>query len=308
MSQLDQTQSESTLSDSARAGFIRGMESALDSRSGFAAGKLGYAEQVWVASSFLQEQASANPRQIAAIRTAARFHATMQCGIFPDSDEFISQEGINLAGALRKMDFIAAHNSHLAPRIFNEFQFPGVPLEFNSLEPNRSSPYNKSDCYLPLFKGSRILLVTTPAEFLVQRANKRTFESVWKNVHVPWWEPAEVNSLAFPSIFDSHTRHGSSSSAEILARISQKLESLDFDVALIAASGLGVPIAARVKELGKVGISLGGHLQAMFGVKGKRWEDSPEWRDTYFNDSWVHMPQEYKPKDREWLVDDGAYW
>ena len=76
---------------------------------------------------------------------------------------------------------------------------------------------------------------------------------------------------------------------------------------MIAAAGLSIPLAAHIKELGKVGISLGGHLQALFGVLGKRWRLSPEWQQRYINDAWIDMPPEYCPAETN-VGDAGAYW
>ena len=51
------------------------------------------------------------------------------------------------------------------------------------------------------------------------------------------------------------------------------LDKQDYDICLIGAGAYGFPLAAHVKRKGKKAIHLGGALQLLFGVKGKRWED-----------------------------------
>lgn len=56
--------------------------------------------------------------------------------------------------------------------------------------------------------------------------------------------------------------------AEALTSMQQKIDQLDFDVALIGSGGYGLPLAAHVKSLGKQSIHMGGALQILFGIKG----------------------------------------
>ena len=90
--------------------------------------------------------------------------------------------------------------------------------------------------------------------------------------------------------------------------ICQKINQLDFDVALIGAGALGIPLATHIKSLDKIGLSLGGHLQVIFGVSGARWKNDPEWVNGYLNQYWVDVPPNYHPPLKKRLTDGGAYW
>ena len=57
-------------------------------------------------------------------------------------------------------------------------------------------------------------------------------------------------------------------------------------------------LAAAVKRLGRVGVSLGGHLQIVFGVAGERWLEREDWRRLYINESWTRIPDRYVPAGR----------
>ena len=52
----------------------------------------------------------------------------------------------------------------------------------------------------------------------------------------------------------------------------KEIEKKDFDIALIGAGAYGMPLAYKIKKMGKKAIHIGGSLQCLFGIKGSRWE------------------------------------
>lgn len=290
-----------------RRDFLRAIRHAIAEERGFAAGKLGYSEQVWLASNAGQAPAD-EPRLDRAQRASARFHACAQIGVFPDSDEYLASTATAFAASVASLDYLAVHESPLVDRILRALPTAPRAIGFNDLEPNRDTPYRADDCYLPSLCGRRVLIVTSPANLLAQRATAETFTGVWRNTGCPWFAPASVEALAFPSLFDSATRETSPSSVDLLRGICEDMSSRAFDVALIAAGSLGIPLAHHVKALGRVGISLGGHLQVLFGVQGKRWRDDEQWQRDYVNETWIDMPENERIRVKGWVADGGAYW
>lgn len=292
---------------STRALFLDSLRSALEDRQGFAAGKLGYSEQVWLASRD-QSAATVDSRLQRAMKASARFHACHQIGVFPDSEEYLDHCASSFATSMAELDFLAVHESPLVERIAR--QNPRGPrlIGFNDLEPNRNRPYDSADCYLPDLRDRRVLLITSPAELLAARATPEIFTAVWSSTGCPWFSPMSVTGLPFTSLFDPRAREDFTTSLDVLSRVCEEVSAIDFDVALVGGGSLGIPIVHRVKQLGKVGISLGGHLQVLFGVQGRRWREDPQWQHDYWNEAWIDMPSEVHPKGARWLADDGAYW
>ena len=66
----------------------------------------------------------------------------------------------------------------------------------------------------------------------------------------------------------------------------------------LTAGGLGIPLAAFMRSQGKVAISLGGHVQVLFGVSGARWRELESWRRRYINEAWIDLPAKYRPDMR----------
>lgn len=76
----------------------------------------------------------------------------------------------------------------------------------------------------------------------------------------------------------------------------------DFDIAIIACGSYGFPLGARIKRDGKKAVVLGGILQLLFGIKGKRWDG-----DGLYNENWIRPIDAEKP-DGFFGADRGAYW
>lgn len=87
----------------------------------------------------------------------------------------------------------------------------------------------------------------------------------------------------------------------------------DYDLALIGCGAYGFPLAAHCKRTGHQALHIGGVLQLLFGIKGRRWEtegiyqtDFP-YAATYYNDYWVRPDESEKPAEAR-RVEDGCYW
>ena len=96
-----------------------------------------------------------------------------------------------------------------------------------------------------------------------------------------------------------------------------KMNQIDYDICLIGCGAYGFPLAAHAKKQGKKAIHLGGSLQLLFGIKGRRWEDPyygvREWGIPYgrysslINEYWVR-PDEKERSQNAMQVEGGCYW
>lgn len=82
----------------------------------------------------------------------------------------------------------------------------------------------------------------------------------------------------------------------------------DFDIALIACGAYGLPLAVNLKNAGKQAVHMGGALQLLFGIRGKRWDDFELLKD-FYSDSWQYpLASEHLSKDNTAKVEHGCYW
>lgn len=291
----------------ARREFLAGLRTALDSSTGYAAAKVGLSELAWLSARALLDREE-SPVRRRAIEAMVNFHATAQGGIFPAGMHSVVRFADYFGAHLGGLDYIGVPGGPLQAEVVEMYSIANEIGQFDAAEPDRSTPDDPSNCYLPWLAGRRVLLVSSCADLLAARAHRETFESVWSRTGKKWWNPSSVGAIEFPSTYDARTRTSFASSIDLVEHVWDRVSDTEFDVALLGAGYLGVPLAARIRGQGRVAISLGGHLQVLFGVKGKRWSESSEWRERYVNDSWIDMPERYRPVNDTGLPDGGAYW
>jgi hypothetical protein len=78
------------------------------------------------------------------------------------------------------------------------------------------------------------------------------------------------------------------------------------EIALVGCGGLGMIIAGRLKEAGISTIVLGGAIQVLFGIKGRRWA-SHDIISRFWNDSWV-SPSATEIPGAAGSIEGGCYW
>lgn len=106
------------------------------------------------------------------------------------------------------------------------------------------------------------------------------------------------NNCGFNSWFDA------------LHHMEQQIDATKYDVALIGCGAYGMPLAAHCKKKGKQAIHLGGALQLLFGIRGKRWDEQygmVHYTKMLSNPSWVRPYQEETPKSAQ-NIENACYW
>jgi hypothetical protein len=77
-------------------------------------------------------------------------------------------------------------------------------------------------------------------------------------------------------------------------------------VALLGCGAYGLPLAAAIADSGRVAVHVGGALQLLFGIRGRRWEASPRF-EPLMNPSWVRPSLAETPSGAD-QVDGSCYW
>jgi hypothetical protein len=93
---------------------------------------------------------------------------------------------------------------------------------------------------------------------------------------------------------------------DALENMKFQVSEMDFDIALLGCGAYGLPLASYIKDIGKQAIYVGGALQLMFGIVGRRWENS-DCVKKYINEYWVRPSEHEKPQGSS-KVEDGCYW
>jgi hypothetical protein len=288
---------------------INYIRNAIEEEKGFAMGKLGFSEQHLLGYlPFLESNPS--ELQIRSYEAILRYHCEIQFGVFPTTPIFLKEFAAFYSLSVRSIDILGLFQAEQEKKLIKQNSITAKLIYYQDTEPDRSIPENISNCYLPLFVNKRILYISSFADLLKERSEKSIFESVWLNTQKKWFYPKSITTIETPysyvSAKSTHKLYGTS--INLYKSICDKIDNQNFDIALIGLGALGLPLASYIKSKGKIAISLGGHLQVLFGVKGARWENDDYWKKNYFNDSWIHMPEKYFPENKDQLADNGSYW
>lgn len=105
---------------------------------------------------------------------------------------------------------------------------------------------------------------------------------------------------------------------EALDSMKKQITQCDFDICLLGCGAYGLPLASYIKSIGKKAFHLGGSLQLLFGIIGKRWEN-PQYAvkakaicpqldyPSLINEHWIRPGKNNKPQNSQ-NVENGCYW
>lgn len=162
-------------------------------------------------------------------------------------------------------------------------------------------PYYHKNPWSRVLRGKKVLVVHPYAETIQEQYNKRYWLFNDKSV-LPEFELKTIKGVQ--SIANNKTKFRTWFDA--LDHMKKQIENSDFDICILGCGAYGFPLAAHVKRLGKQAVHLGGPVQILFGIKGKRWEN--HWFiSKLFNKHWVDPSISEIPKDFK-NVEDGCYW
>lgn len=102
------------------------------------------------------------------------------------------------------------------------------------------------------------------------------------------------------------TQVGWANWTEALESTWERIQGLNFDVALLGCGAYGLPLARRIRAQGRSAIHLGGSLQLLFGIFGRRWETFDRQRDL-LNADWIRPLDADRPQGYE-AIEGGCYW
>lgn len=162
-------------------------------------------------------------------------------------------------------------------------------------------PYYHQKPWSKALKGKRVLVIHPFSETIRHQYEKKNLLFSDQSV-LPDFELITLRAIqsavgeqsGFRTWFDA------------LDFMTNKAQSIDFDVAIIGCGAYGFPLAARIKRSGRQAIHLGGATQILFGIRGRRWDKHPRISKLY-NDNWVRPGSDETPT-RYKDLEGAAYW
>ncbi len=220
-------------------------------------------------------------------------------GFFPNKKQFVERYCETMIEDTKMLDVLATWYGK-EPIIIGE----NKSIKLVGLQ--ESEPWWQTRPWTKYLKSKKVLVVHPFSELIERQYKHRQF--LFKNEDIlPEFELRTVKAVQsingdcdeFTNWFDA------------LEWMKKEMDKEDYDVALIGCGAYGFCLAAHAKRMGKKAIHMGGVLQILFGIKGKRWEDKnyhPIYDyTTLFNEYWVKPDNSYKPKTAN-NVEEGCYW
>lgn len=218
-------------------------------------------------------------------------------GFFPLEKELASDFTDLLIESCKQTDLLAMWHCNMEDYMINEY-IPGTQITYLT----RIEPWRTSNPWTMALKGKKVLVIHPFEKTITMQYRKRKQLFIDENI-LPDFDLLTLKAVqTIAGMVDSRFKTW----FEALEYMYEEAMKKNFDIAIIGCGAYGMPLAAKIKSAGKQAIHMGGVTQLLFGIKGKRWVESPMTK-IEFNDSWVYPDETETPKGSE-KVEDNCYW
>lgn len=231
-------------------------------------------------------------------------HMYTNAGFFPPTEQSISQFCELMLNDAPLVDILGSwlpEEEWLQDKLTNASKFHLMHLE----------PFWAKVPWTSALEGRKVLVVHPFEDEIIEQYKKRKL--LFSNKILPDFQLKTVKAI--------QTIAGSKSPFkdwfEALDFMKTEIDKIDYDICLIGAGAYGFPLAAHVKRNNKKAVHMGGALQLLFGIRGKRWEDPAygvqKWGIPYglyanlMNEHWIRPNAHNKPEKAE-NVEGSCYW
>ena len=163
-------------------------------------------------------------------------------------------------------------------------------------------PFRQSDPWSSALAGRRVLVVHPFARSIEAQYRKHSSNLFADQRVLPGFR---LQVLKHPCTH-APQMEGYRSWLDALESLQARVLGLSFDVALIGCGAYGMQLAAAIKRAGRQAIHLGGALQLLFGILGRRLDHDPAIL-SMINHRWVRPGAEETPAMAN-LIEGGCYW
>lgn len=238
-----------------------------------------------------------------------RLQIERNAGIFPSTDESIDRWCEEYCVSLRLMNGGPAGwyqpTAHIENSIL-DFQAPhAFRTPLRSLEPYYVPAGSR---WTEKLAGKKVTVVSSFTD-TIQRQLLRQKE-IWPNglldISGVDWSFVRTGYAPITAAGNAEWPDDCTTWEEAVEYVILQVQNRGSEVALIGCGGLGMIIAGRLKELGISSIVLGGAIQVLFGIKGRRWARH-DVISGFWNDAWVSPSADEVPGAAK-TIEGGCYW
>jgi hypothetical protein len=272
------------------------LESAILGGIPYAAGKMGSTEAAGAKTFLARKKARAKGGRIPAYEPYIFYTLYVNSGVFPQNNEMYDRFYPIYLDAVASCDALVTWDVAGEVEVFRAYCSHTAILSLPTLE-----PYFSSCVWTRALKGKRVLVISPFVESIQKQYPKH--KELWDIPDLlPDFELLTLRAPLSAGLVPSDHADWVLS----LDTLKGQMDAVAYDVALIGAGAFSLPLAAHAKKRGKVGIHLGGNLQFLFGIYGKRWESIDSFR-ALIKPNWTRPESDEKPKNAQ-INEGGCYW
>ena len=193
-------------------------------------------------------------------------------------------------------------------RTFNSWNLRAQRVPLRSLEPYYVEQ-SRDNQWIQYLKGQKVAVITSFTDSAEHQV-KQDLTKIWE-YRLTW-----PSGIEWAWIQTGHPPSVAKGSNEWPSGVNSWLDAVDLMVekviwsgarfALIGCGGLGMIIASKLKDRGIIAIVLGGAIQVLFGIKGRRWETHSV-IGKFWNDKWIWPSLKETPGNAQ-TIEGGCYW
>jgi hypothetical protein len=180
--------------------------------------------------------------------------------------------------------------------LFSKYSKNSIKVSNRALE-----PFYFDDPWSAELKNKKVLVIHPFSEKIKEQYKNK--ENIWLNPNIL----PNFKLLTYKPVQSIGGVGPHKDWKESLEIMKNDISKINFDVALLGCGSYGLPLVNYIKTiLGKTSIYIGGGLQILFGIKGKRW-DNHKIISNFYNENWIYPTKEDKSKHYK-RVEGGCYW
>lgn len=217
-------------------------------------------------------------------------------GFFPNEEEMLQRWAVLETEASRFVDVLGTMDFYGEEWCASKLCTQAMLMPASGITPDSSG-------WTSFLKGKKVLVIH-PFKDTIEKQYNMNRKNIYSNPDVlPEFDLQCIQAVqTLADQQDERFRDW----FEALDYMTEEVSKRDFDIALIGCGAYGFPLAARIKQMGKMAIHMGGSLQTLFGIKGSRWDTHKKVSNNY-NEFWVYPSDAEKPLGAE-KVENACYW
>lgn len=238
------------------------------------------------------------------------FHTmSIYSGIFPEGQLTAERFSERYLLDIPEIDLLACHQYYE--------QFMPLREDIQRVQLEMLYPFFVERPWSRILKGKKVLVIHPFEESIKAQYAKR--ELLYDNPNIlPEFELITMRAVQTVAGNKSEFKDW----FEALAFMENKMNAIDYDIAIIGCGAYGLPLAAHAKRMGKQAIHLAGGTQLLFGIIGNRWTDTYKKMGVWhyrpgidididytplFNENWIYPLPADTPKNTQ-AVEGSCYW